>query len=140
MFVMFSFFCFDYFLIIMSFVKLVFGKKRIRKKTKTKTLLLNKCPQRKATCLKVLFMSPKKPNSATRKVAKIIFIKEKRNTFCYIPGVKHSLQRFSTVLVRGGRTKDLPGFKYKAIRGKFDLRGVLNRYKARSKYGIKKIL
>jgi len=85
-------------------------------------------------------MSPKKPNSATRKVAKVTFSKGKRNTYCYIPGVKHNLQKFSTILLRGGRTKDLPGFKYKAIRGVLDLKAVINRYKARSKYGIKKSL
>jgi len=85
-------------------------------------------------------MSPKKPNSATRKVAKVTFSKGKRNTYCYIPGVKHNLQKFSTILLRGGRTKDLPGFKYKAIRGVLDLKAVINRYKARSKYGIKKII
>ena len=109
-----------------------------KKNSKKKTYLLNKCPQRKATCLKVTFMSPKKPNSATRKVAKVMFSTGKRNTFAYIPGIKHSLQKFSTVLLRGGRTKDLPGLKYKLIRGVLDLKGVHNRYKARSKYGIKK--
>lgn len=84
-------------------------------------------------------MAPKKPNSASRKIAKISFAKCKRSSFCFIPGIKHNLQRFSTILIRGGRTKDLPGFKYKAIRGVLDLEGVSNRTKARSKYGIKKI-
>jgi len=85
-------------------------------------------------------MAPKKPNSATRKVAKVSFARGKRDTFCYIPGIKHNLQKFSTVLLRGGRTKDLPGFKYKLIRGVLDLKSVQNRFKARSKYGIKKLL
>jgi len=83
-------------------------------------------------------MAPKKPNSATRKVAKVGFTKERRKTFCYIPGIKHNLQKFSTVLLRGGRTKDLPGLKYRAIRGVYDFRNVYERFKARSKYGIKK--
>jgi len=118
---------------------LILKKKSQRKKIKTKTYLLNKRPQRKATCLKVTFMSPKKPNSATRKVAKICFTRQKRDTYGYIPGIKHNLQKFATVLVRGGRTKDLPGMKYKLIRGVFDLKAVNNRFKARSKYGVKKI-
>lgn len=84
-------------------------------------------------------MAPKKPNSATRKVAKVTFSKGKRSTFSYIPGIKHNLQKFSTVLLRGGRTKDLPGLKYKLVRGVYDLKGVVNRFKARSKYGIKSL-
>jgi len=123
----------------MTFIKLITKKCRIKRNRKFKTYLLNKCPQRKATCIKVTFMSPKKPNSATRKVAKVTFSKGKRNTFCYIPGIKHNLQKFSTVLLRGGRTKDLPGLRYKAVRGVLDLKGVNNRFKARSKYGIKKL-
>lgn len=123
----------------MTPIKLICKNPRKPKQKKIKTYLLNKCPQRKATCVKVTFMSPKKPNSATRKVAKVTFSKGKRNTFCYIPGIKHNLQKFSTILLRGGRTKDLPGLKYKAIRGVLDLKSVYNRYKARSKYGIKKI-
>jgi len=124
----------------MTAIKLIVKKIRKSRQKKPKTYLLNKCPQRKVTCVKVTFMSPKKPNSATRKVAKVTFSKGKRNTFCYIPGIKHNLQRFSTILLRGGRTKDLPGFKYKAVRGVLDLKGVNNRYKARSKYGIKKFM
>jgi len=96
--------------------------------------------KKKVACVKVTFMAPKKPNSATRKVAKISFAKGKRESYCYLPGIKHNLQRFSTILVRGGRTKDLPGLRYKAIRGIFDLDGVVNRTKARSKYGIKKVI
>lgn len=123
----------------MSLLNLIYKKGRKKKIKKNKTFLLRKCPQKKVACLKVTFMPPKKPNSASRKVAKISFSKGKRTSFCYIPGIKHNLQRFSTILVRGGRTKDLPGFKYKAIRGVLDLEGVHNRTKARSKYGIKKI-
>lgn len=95
-------------------------------------------PHKKGTCHKVTTMKPKKPNSATRKVAKITFMKCKRKTFSHIPGIKHSLQKFSTVLIRGGRAKDLPGVKYRIVRGVFDLKGVYNRFKARSKYGIKR--
>jgi len=124
----------------LSLIKLINKNNRKQKKRKSKTYLLNKCPQRKVTCLKVTFMAPKKPNSATRKVAKITFAKGKRNTFGYIPGIKHNLQKFSTVLIRGGRTKDLPGLKYKLIRGVLDLKSVQNRFKSRSKYGIKKII
>ena len=119
--------------------KIIFKFKRLKKQPKNKTYLLKGCPQRKVTCLKVTFMSPKKPNSATRKVAKVTFSKGYRTSFSYIPGIKHNLQKFSTVLLRGGRTKDLPGLKYKLIRGILDLKGVQNRFKARSKYGIKKL-
>lgn len=123
----------------MSIIKFLCKNNRKQKIIKSKTYLLNKCPQRKVTCLKVTFMAPKKPNSATRKVAKITFAKGKRDTFGYIPGIKHNLQKFSTVLIRGGRTKDLPGLKYKLIRGVLDLKAVQNRFKGRSKYGIKKL-
>jgi len=83
-------------------------------------------------------MKPKKPNSATPKVAKILFMGCKRKAYCHIPGIKHNLQKFSTILIRGGRAKDLPGVKYRAIRGVFDLRNVYERFQARSKYGVKK--
>jgi small subunit ribosomal protein S12 len=109
---------------------------RQRKKKKVKKLLLEKCPQKKATCLKVFITSPKKPNSASRKVAKVVLLSNRKVTHCHIPGIKHSLQRYSTVLIRGGRVKDLPGVKYRLIRGKFDLKRVFDRFKARSKYGI----
>lgn len=109
---------------------------RQRKKKKVKKLLLEKCPQKKATCLKVFITSPKKPNSASRKVAKVVLLSNRKITHCHIPGIKHSLQRYSTVLIRGGRVKDLPGVKYRLIRGKFDLKRVFDRFKARSKYGI----
>ena len=101
-------------------------------------MLLNKCPQKKATCLKVFIASPKKPNSANRKVVKVI-LSNKKTTICSIPGIKHSLQRYSTILIRGGRVRDLPSVKYKVIRGKFDLKKVYDRFKARSKYGISKL-
>jgi small subunit ribosomal protein S12 len=110
-------------------------KTRIKKNRKT---ALARCPQKKGTCLKVFVTAPKKPNSASRKVAKVILFSTKKSTHCHIPGIKHSLQRYSTVLIRGGRVRDLPGIKYRAIRGKFDLKRVYDRFKSRSKYGIPK--
>lgn len=114
------------------------SKKRNDYKSKSKTFLLYKSPQKKGTCEKITLMKPKKPNSATRKVAKILFMKNKRKTYCHIPGIKHNLQKFSTILIRGGRTKDLPGVKYRAIRGVLDLKHVYDRFQGRSKYGVKK--
>jgi small subunit ribosomal protein S12 len=109
---------------------------RKKKKKKIKKLILENCPQKKGTCLKVFVTSPKKPNSASRKVAKVILLSNRKTVNCHIPGIKHSLQRYSTVLIRGGRVRDLPGIKYRLIRGKFDLKRVYDRLKARSKYGI----
>ena len=113
-------------------------KFRKKKKKKFKKLILGGCPQKKATCLKVFVTSPKKPNSASRKVAKVVLLSSKKVTHCHIPGIKHSLQRYSSVLIRGGRVRDLPGIKYRVVRGKFDLKRVYDRAKARSKYGIPK--
>jgi small subunit ribosomal protein S12 len=124
---------------LVTYIRILSKKQNKKKKTKKKTYMLDKRPQRKATCLKVTVMAPKKPNSATRKVAKLSFTGQTRDSYGYIPGIKHNLQKFATVLVRGGRTKDLPGMKYKLIRGVLDLKGVQNRFKARSKYGIKKL-
>lgn len=120
-------------------VQLLLKKNRQIKKKKTKKLILEKCPQKKGTCLKVFIASPKKPNSASRKVVKVVLLSTKKQTQCHIPGIKHSLQRYSTVLIRGGRVKDLPGIKYRVVRGKFDLKCVYDRFKARSKYGIAKL-
>jgi small subunit ribosomal protein S12 len=111
---------------------------RVKKSKKVKKLVLQKCPQKRGTCLKVFTAAPKKPNSATRKVAKVLLTSNKKKTHCHIPGVGHTLQRYSTVLIRGGRVRDLPGIKYRIIRGKFDLKRVFDRVKARSKYGIPK--
>lgn len=112
-------------------------KKNIRKKKikKSKSPDLWKCPQRKGFCLKVFTTTPKKPNSAVRKVARIRLTNKKKITG-YIPGVGYNtLQKFSAVLVRGGRVKDVPGVKYHLIRNKFDFAPVLNRKTSRSKYG-----
>jgi len=111
--------------------KVTFSK--IKKQTR---IALDSCPQKKAVCLKVLTVSPKKPSSASRKVVKVVLLSSKRKIFAHIPGIKHSLQRYSTVLIRGGRVKDLPGMRYRVVRGVFDLHMVYDRFKARSKYGV----
>lgn len=110
---------------------------RIKKLKKPKTPALNGNPQKKGVCAKVFTRSPKKPNSASRKVAKLRMSK-KNSIDVYIPGEGHNLQEYSVVLMRGGRTPDLPGVKYKLVRGKFDLLGVKNRKVARSRYGTKR--
>ena len=107
------------------------------KKQKNKTPALNKCPQKKGICLKLILKSPKKPNSALRKLVKLKLTNNKK-VYAYIPGIGHNLQEYSTVLMKGGRVKDLPGVKYKLIRNKFDLVGVSGRKSSRSKYGVKK--
>jgi len=112
---------------------------RKSKVSRTKTPALDKCPQKKGVCLKVFIVTPKKPNSALRKVARIRLSNKKRVT-AYIPGEGHNLQQYSTVLMRGGRVKDLPGIKYHLIRGKYDFIGIKNRKVSRSKYGTKKNL
>lgn len=100
----------------------------------TRPALAN-CPQKKATCLKTFEMSPKKPNSAKRKVVKVRISSTGRITTCYIPGEGHSLTAHSIVLIHGGRAQDLPGVKYQIIRGKFDCTPVKNRRRSLSKYG-----
>ncbi len=114
--------------------------KNIRKKKKAskKTPALEKCPQKKGICTKLVLRAPKKPNSALRKLAKLRLTNSKR-VYAYIPGEGHNLQEYSTVLIRGGRVKDLPGVKYHLIRGKYDLLGLKNRKTSRSKYGTKNL-
>lgn len=107
---------------------------RINKKAKSKRLALQGCPQKRGVCLKVYTRSPKKPNSANRKVAKIR-LSNKCQVIAYIPGEKHNLQEHSIVMIRGGRSPDLPGVKYKVIRGVLDLQAVKNRKNGRSKVG-----
>ena len=113
--------------------------KRITKKKQKKAPALNKCPQKKGICLKIFSKTPKKPNSALRKVVKLRLLTSKRVLTAYIPGEGHNLQEYSTVLIKGGRVKDLPGVKYRLIRGKFDLTGVELRKRSRSKYGTKRV-
>jgi small subunit ribosomal protein S12 len=120
-------------------IQLTKKNSRIKKKFKIKTPAMKKKPQVKGFCAKVYTRTPKKPNSALRKVAKIRLTTGKR-VECYIPGEGHNLKQYSMVLIRGGRVQDLPGVKYHIIRGKYDLMGVKNRTSSRSKYGVKKEL
>jgi len=110
---------------------------RRRKIFKNKTPALKGRPQLKGICVKIINRTPKKPNSALRKVAKVKLSTHKR-VECYIPGEGHNLQQYSVILIRGGRVQDLPGVKYHAIRGKYDFEGVKKRKTSRSKYGVKK--
>jgi len=112
-----------------------FGKKPKVKKRKNPALQRN--PQRRGKCVKVFTTTPKKPNSALRKVARVKLSNGIEVT-AYIPGIGHNLQEYSNVLVRGGRVKDLPGVKYHIIRGSLDSTGVESRKRGRSKYGSKK--
>ena len=102
-----------------------------------KTPALQNSPQKRGVCLRVYTKAPKKPNSAVRKLAKVR-LSNGFEVIAYIPGEGHNLQEHSVVLLRGGRAKDLPGVKYKVIRGVYDTQGVKGRQKARSKYGTKK--
>ncbi|MDI6758080.1 MAG: 30S ribosomal protein S12 [Candidatus Omnitrophota bacterium] len=112
-----------------------FGRRLKKKKTKSPALKV--CPQRRGVCLQVRTMTPKKPNSALRKIARVRLTTGIEAT-CYIPGEGHNLQEHSIVLVRGGRVKDLPGVRYHIVRGTLDTVGVNQRRKSRSKYGAKR--
>jgi small subunit ribosomal protein S12 len=111
------------------------GRKKL--KTKSKSPALKECPQKRGVCTRVYTATPKKPNSALRKVAKVK-LTNGFEVISYIPGVGHNLQEHSVVLIRGGRVKDLPGVRYHIIRGTLDTQGVANRKQSRSKYGAKK--
>jgi small subunit ribosomal protein S12 len=111
------------------------GRERLNPKTGSPAL--TRCPQRRGVCIRVYTTTPKKPNSALRKVARVRLTNGYEIT-TYIPGVGHNLQEHSVVLVRGGRVKDLPGVRYHIIRGSLDSAGVQNRKKSRSKYGAKR--
>ena len=111
------------------------GRKKI--KSKSKSIDLDRCPQKKGVCLQVMTRTPKKPNSALRKVARVRLTNGKEVT-AYIPGEGHNLQEHSIVLLRGGRVRDLPGVKYHIIRGRLDTAGVECRKRGRSKYGAKR--
>jgi small subunit ribosomal protein S12 len=110
---------------------------RTERREFSKAPALNSCPQKRGVCTRVFIASPKKPNSAKRKVARVRLTNGQEVT-AYIPGEGHNLQEHSVVLIRGGRVKDLPGVKYHIVRGVFDLQGVQNRRKGRSLYGTKK--
>ena len=110
-------------------------RKKIKKKTKSPAL--KSCPQRRGVCTRVYTTTPKKPNSALRKVARVRLSSGFEVT-AYIPGIAHTLQEHSIVLIRGGRVKDLPGVRYHIVRGALDTLGVRDRLTSRSKYGVKK--
>lgn len=109
---------------------------REQKRKRTKSPALKSCPQKRGVCLQVKTMTPKKPNSALRKIARVRLTNGVEVT-AYIPGEGHNLQEHSIVLVRGGRVKDLPGVRYHIVRGTLDAAGVTQRKKSRSKYGAK---
>lgn len=110
------------------------SKTRIKKTKKKQNRLLEACPQKRAVCLKLAIMSPRKPNSAKRKVAKLR-LSTRMYTFGYIRGEGHNLQKFAHVLIHGGLIPDLPGVHYRVVRGKLDLQSILRRRQGRSKYG-----
>ena len=112
-------------------------KPRKKQRSKTKTPVLEGCPQKRGVCLNVKTVTPKKPNSALRKVARVRLSNGKEVT-AYIPGEGHNLQEHSIVLVRGGRVRDLPGVRYHIVRGTLDALGVEGRKQSRSLYGAKK--
>ncbi len=111
------------------------GREKV--KIKTKSPALKSCPQKRGVCVRVYTTTPKKPNSALRKVARVRLMTGMEVT-AYIPGVGHNLQEHSIVMIRGGREKDLPGVRYHIIRGTLDSMGVADRRRGRSKYGAKK--
>ena len=112
-------------------------KGRRKPQRRSKSPVLDACPQKRGVCLQVKTQTPKKPNSALRKVARVRLSNGKEIT-CYIPGEGHNLQEHSVVLVRGGRVRDLPGVRYHVLRGSLDASGVDGRHKSRSKYGTKR--
>ncbi|HXW68565.1 MAG TPA: 30S ribosomal protein S12 [Dissulfurispiraceae bacterium] len=111
------------------------GRKKVERKTKSPAL--RSCPQKRGVCVRVYTTTPKKPNSALRKVARVRLTNGMEVT-AYIPGVGHNLQEHSIVLIRGGRVKDLPGVRYHILRGALDCAGVADRRQGRSKYGAKR--
>tara|TARA_Y100000816_G_scaffold167493_1_gene120055 strand:- start:605 stop:1009 length:405 start_codon:yes stop_codon:yes gene_type:complete len=122
---------------IMPTINQLLKKKRIRPKSRDKVPALEKSPQKRGVCVKVYTTTPKKPNSALRKVARVRLSNGYEVT-SYIPGEGHNLQEHSVVLIRGGRVKDLPGVRYHILRGNLDTQGVTARKQQRSKYGAKK--
>lgn len=116
----------------------LYKKGRLPKQRSARRPALEKCPQKKGVCVKLVIRTPKKPNSALRKLA-LLRLSNRRKIYGYIPGEKgHSLQEHSVVMIRGGRVKDLPGIKYKLVRGVYDFEGLLVRKKGRSKYGTRR--
>lgn len=130
----------------MATIQQIIRNPRIIRRKKRKDRILNGKPQIRGVCLRVFHRSPKKPHSANRWVAQVRVwtnairkgTKVAKITFAFIPGEGHNLQEHSVVLLRGGRVKDLPGIRYRVVRGKYDCAGVLNRKTSRSKYGVAK--
>ena len=112
-------------------------KGRVQQKAKSQSILLEECPQKRGVCLTVTTTTPKKPNSALRKICRVRLSNGKETT-CYIPGEGHNLQEHNVVLVRGGRVPDLPGVRYHVVRGALDTAAVHKRKQGRSKYGAKR--
>lgn len=112
-------------------------QRRVKQSRRTKSPALVSCPQRRGVCTRVYTQTPKKPNSALRKVARVRLTTGMEVT-SYIPGIGHNLQEHSVVLIRGGRVKDLPGVRYHIVRGKLEAHGVADRKRSRSKYGSKR--
>lgn len=123
--------------IVMPTINQLIRKGRVKQKKKTTAPALKACPQKRGVCTRVYTTTPKKPNSALRKVARVRLTNGMEVT-SYIPGEGHNLQEHSVVLIRGGRVKDLPGVRYHIIRGTLDAMGVTARTKGRSKYGAKR--
>ena len=121
----------------MPTVNQLLRKKRLKPKTRNKVPALEQSPQKRGVCLKVYTTTPKKPNSALRKVARVR-LSNGHEVISYIPGEGHNLQEHSVVMIRGGRVKDLPGVRYHIVRGLLDTQGVTTRKQQRSKYGAKR--
>ena len=121
----------------MPTIKQLIQSGRVPAKEKSKAPIMGNCPQKRGVCLSVTTTSPKKPNSALRKIARVRLTNKQEGTV-YIPGEGHNLQEHSSVLIRGGRVRDLPGVRYHIIRGTLDTAGVAKRKQARSKYGAKR--
>nr|YP_009944654.1 ribosomal protein S12 [Osmundea sinicola]QFR99948.1 ribosomal protein S12 [Osmundea sinicola] len=121
----------------MTTIQQLVRSERKKDRKKTKSPALKSCPQRRGVCTRVYTTTPKKPNSALRKVARVRLTSGFEVT-AYIPGIGHNIQEHSVVLIRGGRVKDLPGVRYHVIRGTLDAAGVKDRNNSRSKYGTKK--
>ncbi len=122
---------------IMPTISQLIRKQRVKPKLRSKVPALERSPQKRGVCTKVYTTTPKKPNSALRKVARVR-LSNGHEVTCYIPGEGHNLQEHSVVLIRGGRVKDLPGVRYHILRGNLDTQGVSARKQQRSKYGAKK--
>jgi small subunit ribosomal protein S12 len=123
----------------MATINQINSSSRVRKYKRNRVLALGGCPQKKGQCVKIFIKTPKKPSSGKRKVARVMLSTGKKIN-CHIPGTGgHNLQKFSTVLIRGCRVRDIPAMKYRAIRGKYDLKYIYERLSSRSKYGKPKL-